>query len=73
MSEKVDFEKSMERLEIIVGELEEGEFALEDSLKKFEEGLFLGNQCKKVLEDAEQRIKKLVEDVGGEFKEEEYE
>ena len=73
MSEKVDFEKSMERLEIIVGELEEGEFALEDSLKKFEEGLLLGNQCKKVLEDAEQRIKKLVEDVGGEFKEEEYE
>jgi exodeoxyribonuclease VII small subunit len=48
-----------------VEELETGEFSLEESLKKFEEGLKLGQDCRKFLDQAETRIKQLVEDQNG--------
>ena len=63
MNKKTDeFEKSLERLEEIVDELEGGDFTLEESLAKFEEGLKLGKNCKKILDKAETRIKKLMPD-----------
>jgi exodeoxyribonuclease VII small subunit len=55
------FEQSMAKLESIVSDLEEGEFSLEESLKKFEEGLKLGKRCREILDKAEMRVKKLVE------------
>jgi exodeoxyribonuclease VII small subunit len=55
------FEQSMAKLEAIVTDLEEGEFSLEESLKKFEEGLRLGKSCREILDKAEMRVKKLVE------------
>ena len=64
------FEESLEQLEAIVNELEKGEFSLEESLQKFEEGLKLGKSCKEMLEKAEARIKKLVEDQAGTLSEE---
>ncbi len=65
-------EVSMDRLESIVNELEQGEYSLEDTLNKFEEGLKLGKQCRKILDRAELRVKKLVEDAGGELEEKEF-
>ena len=65
-------EASLEKLEAIVSELEKGEIPLEESLKKFEEGLTLGKHCKKILDDAELRVKKLVETVDGGIAEEEF-
>ena len=59
---KDEFEKSLARLEEIVDELEGGDFTLEESLAKFEEGLKLGKSCKKILDKAEARIKKLMPD-----------
>jgi len=59
-----EFEEAMKRLEEIVSELEKGEFSLEESLEKFEEGLKLGRKCKEILDKAEARIKKLVEEDG---------
>jgi exodeoxyribonuclease VII small subunit len=63
---KGSFEDSMKKLEKIVDELDKGEYSLEESLHKFEEGLRLGKSCKEILEKAELRVRKLVEsDDGG--------
>ena len=61
MAEKtVDFEKSLERLETIVDEMESGELALEEMIKHFEEGSKLVTLCSKKLTEVEQKIEKLV-------------
>jgi len=61
MAEKtVDFEKSLERLEAIVDEMESGELALEEMIKHFEEGSTLVTLCSKKLTEVEQKIEKLV-------------
>ncbi len=71
MSEKSrNFEESMKRLEAIVAELEKGDFSLEESLQRFEEGLKLGKGCKEILENAEAKVKTLVEDSEGTLREE---
>ena len=66
-------EASMERLETIVSDLEEGEFPLEEALNKFEEGLKLGKQCRKILDQAELRVKTLVENADGNLEETDFE
>jgi len=53
------FEESMEKLEAIVADLESGEFSLEESLKKFEEGFTLGKHCREILDNAQVRVEKL--------------
>jgi exodeoxyribonuclease VII small subunit len=70
-NETTGLEASMARLESIVSDLEEGEFPLEEALNKFEEGLKLGRQCRKILDEAELRVKKLVENADGALEEEE--
>lgn len=61
MSEKtVDFEKSLERLETIVDEMESGELSLEQMIKHFEEGSKLVTLCSTKLTEVEQKIEKLV-------------
>lgn len=53
---KIDFEESMKKLEDIVHKLESGEETLESSLKLFEEGTKLSNNCYQILKKAEQKI-----------------
>ena len=66
MAEKtVDFEKSLERLETIVDEMEGGELALEEMIKHFEEGSKLVTLCSKKLTEVEQKIEKLVKKGDG--------
>lgn len=57
---KETFEKALERLEKIVGELEKGDLALEDSLKKYEEGVKLAYFCQEKLETAKKKVELLV-------------
>ena len=71
--DKVNFEESMSKLEAIVAELEKGDFSLEESLHKFEEGLELGKACKEVLDKAEAKVKMLVEGEGEKLHEEDAE
>ena len=59
------FEKDLERLEQIVKDLEEGDLALDDSLKRFEEGVRLARACEKALAQAEKRIEVLSKDSEG--------
>ena len=52
----VSFEQALERLNVIVHDLEEGQLGLESSLARFEEGIRLLRSCYRILEQAEQKI-----------------
>jgi exodeoxyribonuclease VII small subunit len=56
-----DFEKSLEELETLVGQLESGDLSLDDSLKQFKRGVELTRHCQEVLEKAQQTVEKLVD------------
>ena len=60
---EIDFEKSMEKLEKIAKELESDKLSLNDSVKKFEEGMEISQACKKVLDEEEKKIKILIDDT----------
>lgn len=68
---KENFEESMKKLEGIVTELENGNLNLDESVKKFEEGMKIAKQCNTILEDAEKKITILLE-KDGELKEEDF-
>lgn len=56
------FEEKLKKLTQIVEHLEEGnELPLEDSLELFEEGIGLITSCRKMLENAEQRVENVLE------------
>jgi exodeoxyribonuclease VII small subunit len=58
------FEECLQRLEVIVKEMERGDLPLEQSLKLFEEGIALSGSCRKELEEAEGRIEILLKHDG---------
>ncbi len=62
-----DFEQSLQELESIVTQMEQGDLSLEDSLKAFEEGISLTRECQTILSLAEQKVQLLTES-GGELK-----
>ena len=66
------FEASMERLETIVRQLEQGNAPREESLKLFQEGTALVQSCAKLLDSAEQEIVKLTKTADGTPAETEY-
>ena len=57
-----EFEKNIKSLEEIVKELEIGDLSLEDSIKKFDEGVKISKTCNEELESAEKKITKLVQE-----------
>lgn len=59
---EINFETSMEQLEKIVQDLEKGDLNLDDSIKKFEQGMKISKECNKFLEDAEKKITVLIND-----------
>ena len=65
--QKLNYEEAVARLEKIVEDLESGELTLEDSVKSFEKGIELSKLCRKKLENAENRVKKIVEKNGEKF------
>ncbi|RPH51817.1 MAG: exodeoxyribonuclease VII small subunit [Desulfobacteraceae bacterium] len=62
---KVTFEIAMKQLEQIVQELESGNLSLEDSIKKFEEGIKLSKFCSAKLDETEKKITLLLKDQDG--------
>ncbi len=58
------FETSLEKLEKLVEQMEDGDLTLEDSLKTFEEGIRLTRECQQALAAAEQKVKLLIEENG---------
>jgi len=59
------FEASLEALEQIVRQLEDGDLPLEKSLELFEHGIRLSRECQERLSQAERRIEILLRDNQG--------
>ena len=59
------FEASLEALEQIVRELEQGDLPLEKSLELFEQGIRLSRECQERLSQAERKIEVLLRDNQG--------
>jgi exodeoxyribonuclease VII small subunit len=64
---KPEFERSLSRLEEIVGKLESANLSLDDAMKLFEEGVQLSRDCQKYLEQAEGKVEILLKKAGGEM------
>lgn len=65
MSESMNYEASVQRLEAIVKQLERGDVPLDESLKLFQEGTALVQSCTKLLDAAELEIVKLTKGADG--------
>lgn len=61
-SEEPGFEESLELLEELVAKMEEGSMSLDESLKAFEDGMALYRRCASALENARQRVEKLIKE-----------
>ena len=53
---KMTFEQAIKQLTAIVGEIEQGQIPLQDSLKQYERGMALIKHCREILQKAEKRI-----------------
>ncbi len=62
--DKLTFEESLAELETIVQHLEQGDLDLETSMTLFEQGLTLSQLSQLKLQDAEQKVKILLEKNG---------
>ena len=58
------FEDSLNKLESIIKKMESGDLTLEESIQQFEEGIALSQSCQKTLDEAEQKIKILMQKNG---------
>ncbi len=56
-----DFERSLDELEQLVGKMEKGDMSLDDSLQAFERGVSLYRNCQGALEQAELRVRLLID------------
>ncbi|HEX6614243.1 MAG TPA: exodeoxyribonuclease VII small subunit [Rhodanobacteraceae bacterium] len=55
------FEQSLDELEQLVAKMEGGELSLDESLRSFERGITLFRNCQNALEQAELRVKLLLD------------
>jgi len=62
---KKSFEEALAKLEQITKELEEGDLSLEESLKYFDEGVKLAEQCNSKLNEAQKKIEILLKKNDG--------
>lgn len=61
---KKTFESALTRLEEITRELENGELSLDNSLKKFDEGIKLAEFCNQKLTEAKAKVEILLRKEG---------
>jgi exodeoxyribonuclease VII small subunit len=63
--EQLNFESAMDRLEVIVEEMESGKMPLEELIVRYEEGMKLVKICQERLASAEQRIEIITRNSAG--------
>jgi exodeoxyribonuclease VII small subunit len=56
-----EFEHSLAELEALVAKMEDGELGLDESLRSFERGIALVRGCQAALEQADARVKLLLD------------
>ena len=66
-AKRLTFEEALANLEAIVKDVEEGKVGLEDSIRRYEEGMKLLKHCRAILSQAELKIQKLQETADGEL------
>lgn len=59
------FEEALKQLESLAEQIERGQIGLEESIKKYEEGMQLVKHCRSVLAKAEHRLQQLQEREDG--------
>ena len=62
--EEKKFEELMQDLETIVKELENGEADLDNSIKKYTEAMTIIKLCNEKLNDAEEKVNKILKEDG---------
>ena len=65
---QLSFEDAMRALEEVVGRLEAGDVALEESIKLYERGAELKAHCQKKLAEAEEKVAQIAFDETGQPK-----
>lgn len=58
----INFEKTLDQLEELVEDMEQGDLSLEEALKNFEKGIKLTRDCQTALDQAEQKVQLLIDD-----------
>ncbi len=67
---EMSFEESMNKLEELVKKLEGGNLSLDESLKIYAEAVELRDRCRKILDESERKVQKLMNSAEGLKKEE---
>ena len=62
---EMSFEEAMAELEQVVGRLERGDAALDESIKLYERGAELRKRCKAKLKEAEEKVEQITLDADG--------
>lgn len=60
------FEDALGRLDELVTAMESGELGIEESIQRYEEAMTLAAHCRRVLEQAELRVRQIQLKAGGE-------
>ena len=63
--EEMSFEEAMQELEAVVGQLERGDVALEQSIALYERGAALKVRCEVKLKEAEEKVAAITLDADG--------
>ena len=61
---EIKFEEALKKVEKIVSDLEAGKLPLDESLKKYEEGVRLVAACSRILEQAQKKVEVLTKKEG---------
>jgi len=62
---KMSFEDAIKELETVVGQLERGDVALDESIALYERGAALKARCEAKLKEAEEKVAKITSGEGG--------
>ncbi len=57
------FEKDLKSMQLILEEIESKDLNLEEIIEKYKLGVELSKKCQKALEEAEQKIKQVMDDI----------
>ncbi|MCL1811742.1 MAG: exodeoxyribonuclease VII small subunit [Methanomassiliicoccaceae archaeon] len=67
--EEMTFEESLKTLEQLVNELENGNLDLDKALEIYEMAIVLRDRCKKILDESDRKVQKMIETSEGAKKE----
>ncbi len=65
LQDNISFEEALERLELIVSQLENGDVPLEKAIELYQEGMQMSSLCSGKLKQVEAKIEMLIETEQG--------